>query len=921
MSGEEIVFGADAHIIADTKATSGTTETTSLTSFYVSAVTGSAGSESSAFASTQFTQIPGSNPAAYKGQRNWPASDQSYKFYASNVPLTFAAGGTTVSATNTTDVVCAYLTDGTYKTKNTLTFDHIFARLGRVDVAAEAGYTVSDISIRMTPKTGGTYNLRTGAGQTDGTGWSSVTTGSSTVVANKTGANANDVYLVPGSYTLTATWTATQSGSSVTYTNKEVDIVIVGGKTNVVSVVLGGEIILGIDLEEYCEYNYKDNLDYLTFYCDQAGTIGWICSDASVAKTIQYSKDQGATWTSITSTTSGATISVSAGDIVWFKASNSSYGTIYDCNQFTLTNKAHVYGNVNSLTGNNTSVGECCFSNLFSSCGSNLYTYAGKKIILPATTLADYCYSNMFDSCSSLTTAPELPATTLAVCCYQYMFHGCTSLTTVPKLPATTLASYCYSYMFKGCASLTTAPELPATTLAGTCYSYMFQGCTSLTTVPELPATTLASQCYNCIFSGCTSLTSAPELPATTLASQCYSYMFRGCTSLTTAPELPATTLASQCYRAMFQNCSSLTTAPELPATTLVTYCYRDMFQNCSSLNYIKALFTTTPSSTYTSGWVSGVAATGTFVKNRDATWNVIGGDGVPTGWTVRTASAAPNVAPIGRFTINSRGDQVGFAPGNLQCTIQSALAVDSQVYIGTDWRFATNQWDYFGNTDSANTFTVGKKMDFFGWVGESASYDTYGLCSNTGTNNAYFGTGDSDALKTDWGDIPGVISACGDGWRSLDIEEWGYVFDTRTGTAASTIGSTADVRYAMATIRTDETGVNGIILFPDGGTFATSEFTTLGTVNGGSGWDSCTKCTAAQWAALEVKGCVFLPAAGNRSGTIVSGAGIRGYYWSSSLYDASIARSVDFSSGNVYLQDGNYQNYGFSVRLAKRVN
>jgi hypothetical protein len=141
------------------------------------------------------------------------------------------------------------------------------------------------------------------------------------------------------------------------------------------------------------------------------------------------------------------------------------------------------------------------------------------------------------------------------------------------------------------------------------------------------------------MFRGCTSLVTEPSvLPATTLASDCYNSMFRGCTSLTTAPELPATTLESNCYNSMFWGCTSLTTAPELPATTLTDYCYYTMFQNCRSLNYIKAMFTTTPSASYTSNWVSNVASNGTFVKNNAATWDVTGANGVPSGWTIEYA-------------------------------------------------------------------------------------------------------------------------------------------------------------------------------------------------------------------------------------------------------------------------------------------
>ena len=54
-------------------------------------------------------------------------------------------------------------------------------------------------------------------------------------------------------------------------------------------------------------------------------------------------------------------------------------------------------------------------------------------------------------------------------------------------------------------------------------------------------------------------------------------------------------------------------------------------------MDYIKAMFLTTPSNTYTNGWVDGVAASGTFVKNKNATWNVVGINGVPEGWTVKT--------------------------------------------------------------------------------------------------------------------------------------------------------------------------------------------------------------------------------------------------------------------------------------------
>ena len=283
-----------------------------------------------------------------------------------------------------------------------------------------------------------------------------------------------------------------------------------------------------------------------------------------------------------------------------------------------------------------TTLASNCYMFMFSGCTS--LTSAPE---LPATTLAVACYAGMFDGCTSLTSAPQLSATTLVYSCYNSMFQGCTSLTTAPELPATTLVINCYSSMFAGCTRLTSTNELSATTLAESCYYGMFSGCTSLTSAPTiLPATTLTRECYYNMFNGCTRLTSAPELPATTLAQSCYASMFINCTSLTSAPQLPATTLTQSCYNSMFASCTGLTSAPELPATILAQNCYYYMFYNCRSLNYIKAMFTTTPSDLYTKYWVYGVATSGTFVKNSAATWTTTGVNGIPNGWTVQTASA-----------------------------------------------------------------------------------------------------------------------------------------------------------------------------------------------------------------------------------------------------------------------------------------
>ena len=212
---------------------------------------------------------------------------------------------------------------------------------------------------------------------------------------------------------------------------------------------------------------------------------------------------------------------------------------------------------------------------------------------------------------------------------------------TFPKIPSGKYGSYSprhFSFVFFGSRFLYDAKELKLPNDATeSCYYNTFQGCMSLRTAPELPATTLSEGCYESMFDNCTSLVQAPELPATTIATNCYSRMFYNCTSLTQAPELPATTLAVSCYSDMFNNCSSLVQAPELPATTLVSNCYSNMFRGCSELNYVKAMFITNQRlDTYLQQWLKNVSPTGTFVKNKDATWSNTDA-GIPTGWTVET--------------------------------------------------------------------------------------------------------------------------------------------------------------------------------------------------------------------------------------------------------------------------------------------
>ena len=358
-------------------------------------------------------------------------------------------------------------------------------------------------------------------------------------------------------------------------------------------------------VSEIQEYKWPNNYNWLTLEAivDLTFTLT-LPSTLTTAncRYIEYSIDNGATWTRTYNVDSQAvtitTPTISAGNKVYWRGfalkigggnTVSDYSNVH-CSTFSATNRYNASGNIMSMIGcaSELTSGTCMFACLFR---NSTTLVSAENLILPATYLYTRSYSMMFENCTRLTTAPR-------------------SLKSVKFMTGD----------------------------AG--FGYMFSGCTALVTPPELPLVT-ASYSYLCMFNNCTSLVTPPEIHIMNLGGQCFNSMFSGCSKLATAPELPATTLVYNCYVSMFQNCTSLTTAPVLPATTLVSNCYKNMFKGCSKINYIKALFTTTPSDTYTMNWVNGVAASGTFVKNSSALWNVTGTNGIPSGWDVTTAASA----------------------------------------------------------------------------------------------------------------------------------------------------------------------------------------------------------------------------------------------------------------------------------------
>ena len=260
-------------------------------------------------------------------------------------------------------------------------------------------------------------------------------------------------------------------------------------------------------------------------------------------------------------------------------------------------------------------------------------------------------------------------------------------------------------------------------------------------------------------------------------------------------------------------------------------------------------------------------------------------------------------------------GTYVYFSPGNLQwsaknggSTATTHTVAGGGTAAGT-WRFAPNQWDTIGRANSNVSSSYSGWIDMFGW-GTSGYNNKYPYMTSTTTTDYGNGAANISGTNYDWGvynaiynpktsttDAPGT-------WRTLTDAEWRYLIRTRS--------TTSGIRYAKAQVN----GINGLILVPDNWSTSTYAFTSTNT---SSAAFTTNVINAATWTTLENAGCVFLPAAGYRSGTTVYSVGTNDGYWSSTYYDNAQAYYMYFYS-SVLSQDYVGRNYGYSVRLVRAV-
>jgi len=306
----EMAFIPKSSSTSATKAYSSNIDTTGLSnldSLFVAAYLKKAGSYVEDFNNAVFKKVNGSD-SLFHGipAKFWPAesawgtgeNQDKYSFYASslgliygqsnNAPAVTASIGTEEGNTNK-DVVCMYCPDPIRGVQNSVTMEHIFSRITTVIVGSPVGkdpefkyqQKVMDLSITIRPDTSGTFNLLLGLDpereymkktsdeqkkDPDNAGWTVKTTAKDSInIVDFTEIEAsidkaekdttfNDIYLIPGTYTLYASYKL-KKGDNTQEFKKKNTVVIRRGYNNIIKTTLPGtnveEIIFDVEVKPW----------------------------------------------------------------------------------------------------------------------------------------------------------------------------------------------------------------------------------------------------------------------------------------------------------------------------------------------------------------------------------------------------------------------------------------------------------------------------------------------------------------------------------------------------------------------------------------------------------------------------------------------------------------------------------------------
>ena len=262
-----------------------------------------------------------------------------------------------------------------------------------------------------------------------------------------------------------------------------------------------------------------------------------------------------------------------------------------------------------------------------------------------------------------------------------------------------------------------------------------------------------------------------------------------------------------------------------------------------------------------------------------------------------------------GVFSVSAT-KKVRFSRGNLQATYDGSTWT---------WAFADKQYDYIGDKGANDAIVYGGMsangtLDLFEWSTDATYYGTY-----TKETDNY----DISGEFIEWG--KNVITNGGyqaDMWRTLNAEEWCYLFGGRAG---------AKERIGLATVN----GAHGLIILPDN--WVQPEGVSFQSIR--MGWNSnyYEERTSGQnaytdniytddrnddsdeWDKMQRNGALFLPAAGYRF-DYLRDIGEDGLYWSSTYGAETRTKYVHFSTRVINPQNWNSKENGRSVRLVRDV-
>ena len=228
---------------------------------------------------------------------------------------------------------------------------------------------------------------------------------------------------------------------------------------------------------------------------------------------------------------------------------------------------------------------------------------------------------------------------------------------------------------------------------------------------------------------------------------------------------------------------------------------------------------------------------------------------------------------------------KVRFSKGNLQYQNSGSHAVAGGGTAEGTWRCAENQYDYISDGDISSSYTGWIDLFGFGtsgWNSGATAYQPYST-STTGVHywpgNVAGNTLTGAYENADWG-VYNAISNGGNQpnmWRVMTRGEQEYMFYARS---ASTVNGVENARFVKAVVN----GTYGVILIPDVYTHPNEVPLPTG-INTASSPYATNVYTSAQWALLEANGCIFLPAAGYRTGgSSYHSVGTIGQYYTSTV-------------------------------------